>query len=165
MRGAKGMTGAWLTATLTLVLGPLACGEDGTLGATGGASGTDASGDAEGNAPVPLWLGAWYGAGADFPDGAYCLIFCANGRLFASDWPCTELDATDFDHYLMYEVSGQTFVAEGPEGVVLSGDFEISGESGTFRVEASEGEFVFALDRTATDSPLCTSDEPIWQGW
>jgi len=141
-----------------------------TGGATGGGSagGTVTLGAAgsAGSGSADL-LGAWHGAGVGFPDGDQCLIFCENGRLFSGDRPCTEVDAGDFAQYLRYTVTGSDFEASAPGGVQMTGTFEVSGDVANFTIALVDGgQFVLPpMNRTADGSPLCSSDEPIWEGW
>ncbi len=141
-----------------------AAGSAGTLGWTAGSAGASARCGEAGPIPPEL-VGAWYGEDPDWQDERQCLIFCENGRLFAGDRPCTETDHPDFAQYLLYTVSGRTFCAASPEGVKLTGEYEINAGSGVFTVDVPDGEFVFPLDQTAADSPLCASDDPVWADW
>ena len=140
-----------------------AAGNAGSPGGAVGAAGASAACGEAGAIPPEL-VGAWYGEDPDWYDERQCLIFCENGRFFGGDRPCTETDHPDFAQYLLYTVSGRTFCARSPEGVLFTGEYEIDADSGVFTIEIPEGEFVFALDQTA-DSPLCTSDDRIWAGW
>lgn len=146
-------------------------------GATGGGSPSDGSAGSAGRSeagqtgsatkPTPSAVGAWYGAGAGFPDGDLCFIFCENGRLFAGDRPCTETDAGDFTQYLQYTVTGSTFEARAPDGIQMTGTFEVTGDVASFTMDiVDSGQFALPpMTRTAESSPLCTSDIPIWEGW
>jgi len=111
-------------------------------------------------------VGAWYGNGPDFPDGDQCFIFCENGRFFSGDRPCTDTTAGDFSQYLTYSVNGRSFEALAPEGPFLTGQFAVTGDTGSITLRMGGAYHVFSpMARTATTSPLCDSATAIWKGW
>jgi hypothetical protein len=100
-------------------------------------------------------VGAWYGSGTEFPDGALCLIFCANGRLFTSSVPCTDTSTPDFDTYVEYTLSNGKLEARSSAGTIITGTVDLRGDAATFTLTESGTSFVLPMTRTAPDSPVC----------
>jgi hypothetical protein len=100
-------------------------------------------------------VGAWYGSGAEFPDDALCLVFCANGRLFTSSVPCTDTSTPDFDTYLEYTLSNGKLEARSSAGTIITGTVDLQGDAATFTLVESGTTLVLPMTRTAADSPVC----------
>ena len=151
------MSKRWKLRETAVVVGAcglvLACsdGGNGDGGGTGPGVGTTAV------------TGAWYGTGRD---GDQCFLMCANGRMFTGDRPCTEVDASDFDSYLSYTITGETVALQTPSAACWINTSPCAGEPMAWNVNGSSASvdwcgFTFVLDRTADSSPLC--DDPARQ--
>lgn len=109
--------------------------------------------DDDDGAGGPL-VGAWYGTGPDFPDGALCFIFCDNGRFFSGDSTCDQTDRGDFQCYSRYTTAGDVATVD-IDGDELTIEADISADSATFTIETI-GDLEF--ERVDSSSPLCESE-------
>ncbi len=132
--------------------GEVTGGSGGEVTGSGGETGgTESGGD------TSTVTGAWYGAG---PDGDQCFVMCANGRMFTGDRPCTEVDASDFDSYLSYTVTGETVDIQPPSGACWINTSPCANQPMSWTVSGNSASvdwcgFTFVLDRTADSSMLC----------
>jgi hypothetical protein len=103
-------------------------------------------------------LGAWYAEGPGVPDGALCLVFCDNGRLFTGDRPCTETAAGDYQGYYPYVREGNVARSTENGNPFLNVEFKsFSGDTGVFTLRVESTSFPdLTFTRTAATSPMCT---------
>ena len=95
--------------------------------------------------------GAWYGSGLAFPGERLCLVFCADGRMFAGDTTCDDVHHPKFQTVWTHTLAGDAVHAESSAAAI---DFQWS-QTGTHAVADIAGISNLPLDQQSRTSPLC----------